>query len=60
LLAAAAQNIKKMALLVLFYCFLMLYRVKNRAVRCENMLRALLKSLSHWQGKNIAKATFGR
>ncbi|AJI81220.1 transposase for IS1668 [Yersinia enterocolitica] len=60
LLAAAAQNMKKIALLALFYCLLMIYRVQNRGVGYEKMLMALLKHLTDGQEKNIANATFGR
>ncbi|EKN3984455.1 hypothetical protein NUF91_001625 [Yersinia enterocolitica] len=60
LLAATVQNTKKMALLTLLYCLLMTCSVQNNAAGCGNMLRALLKNLSDWPGKNIANATFGR
>lgn len=51
LLAAAAQNMHKMALLALFYCLLMIYRVQNRVVGCEKMLMALLIHLTDGQEK---------
>ncbi|EQA2557809.1 IS5/IS1182 family transposase, partial [Yersinia enterocolitica] len=60
LLAAAAQNIKKMVLLALFCCLLMEYCVQGRAIRWLKMFRALLRSQSEWPGKNIAIAAFGR
>ncbi|CCO67177.1 Mobile element protein [Yersinia enterocolitica IP 10393] len=51
LLAAAAQNIKKMALLVLFYCLLTEYYVHGRAIKWLKIFRALLKGLNEWPGK---------
>ncbi|CBY27612.1 hypothetical protein Y11_05691 [Yersinia enterocolitica subsp. palearctica Y11] len=60
LLAAAAQNIKKMALLGLFCCLLTKYDIHGRAIKWLKIFRALLKGVNEWPGKNIAIATFSR